>query len=288
MTTLAADLPSIADYSLAGLKIVVFVAFLVLTWIVLDRLTSFDDEKELFVKKNAAYATVRIGILLAQAIALLPLLAVNTGQVWTDVRPLLGWGAGASIVLIGLNRVFDLAIRRSRGLDSLLTESLADSVVKAGLYIATGLVINAALSGTAPDLLTSVLATLVFGLLGFVAVVLGYVLLGLVGPFARRRTEGSANLAAAILAAGVLVALGLMLRLAVAGDFAGWGSGLAGFAVTAVLGYVLLVLLIFVVDRLVVRSRTLGQIVAENEAVAAAVMAAMLICVGLAFSVVAL
>ena len=288
MTNLAADLPSIADYSLAGLRIVVFVAFLVLTWVVLDRLTSFDDENELFVKKNAAYATVRIGILLAQAIALLPLLSVSTGQVWTDIRPLLGWGAGASIVLLLLNRVFDLAIRRSRGMDDLVTESLADSVVKAGLYVATGLVINAALSGTAPDLLTSVVATLVFGVLGFVAVVLGYVLLGLVGPFKHRRTQGSANLAAAILAAGVLVALGFMLRLAVAGDFAGWGPGLAGFAVTAVLGYLLLVLLIVVVDRVVVRSRTLGQIVAGNEAVAAAVMAAMLVCVGLAFSVVAL
>ncbi|MEO8748848.1 MAG: DUF350 domain-containing protein, partial [Allobranchiibius sp.] len=235
---------------------------------------------------NSAYATVRIGILLAQGIALLPLLSIQTGAVWTDIRPLLGWGAGASIVLVALNWVFDLAIRRSGGLDGLLTESAPDSLVKAGLYIASGLVINAALSGTAPDLLTSVFSTLVFGILGFVAVVLGYVLLGFVGPFKGRRRIGEHNMAASILSAGVIIALGLMLRLAVSGDFAGWADGLLGFALTAVLGYVLLVLLIFVVDLFVVRSRTLGQIVAQNEVVAAAVMATMLIAVGLAFSAV--
>lgn len=280
------DLPSVGQYSLAALKVVIFVAFLVVMWVVLDLVTTFDDEKELFDKNNAGYALVRISILLAQAIALLPLLGTNSGQVWPDIRPLLGWGAGASVVLIGLNWVFDRAVHRTGGRDGLLTESAADSAVKAGLYIASGLVINAALSGTAPGLGTSVLATLVFGVLGMAAVVLGYLLLGVVGPFRRRRKWGEANLAASVLSAGVLVALGFMLRLAVAGDFQGWGAGLAGFAVTAALGYVLLLLLIYVVDLFVVRSRTLAQIVAGNEVVAAAVMAFILISVGLGFGAV--
>ena len=280
------DLPTVGQYSLAALKVVVFVAFLVAMWVALDVLTTFDDEKELFDRSNVAYALVRISILLAQAIALLPLLATDSGQVWTDIRPLLGWGAGASVVLVGLNWVFDRAVHRTGGRDGLLTESAADSAVKAGLYIASGLVINAALSGTAPDLGTSVLATLVFGVLGMTAVVGGYLLLGILGPFRRRRTWGEANLAASVLSAGVLVAVGFMLRLAVAGDFQGWGPGLAGFAVTAVLGYVLLILLIYVVDLFVVRSRTLAQIVAGNQVVAATVMAFMLICVGLGFGAV--
>ena len=280
------DLPSVGQYSLAALKVVVFVAFLVVMWVGLDLLTTFDDEKELFDRNNAAYALVRIAILLAQAIALLPLLGTNSGQVWPDIRPLLGWGAGASVVLIGLNWVFDRAVHRTGGRDGLLTESAGDSAVKAGLYIASGLVLNAALSGTAPGLGTSVLATLVFSVLGMAAVVAGYLLLGILGPFRRRRTWGEANLAASVLSAGVLIALGLMLRLAVAGDFQGWGAGLAGFAVTAALGYVLLLLLIFVVDLFVVRSRTLAQIVARNEVVAAAVMAFILISVGLGFGAV--
>ena len=282
------NLPGFGDYALAGLKILIVVAFLVLLWVVIDRITSFDDERELFQRRNMGYAVVRISIVAAQAIALLPLIGTVSGTFWSDIGPLLAWGAATTAVLLALNWVFDATIHRSGGMDALSTGSMSDAIAKGAFYVASGLIFNAALSGTAPTLGQAIAASVVFSVLGFVALVLGYALMGLIGPFRRRKQLGTDNLAASIISAGVVVGLGFILRLAIAGDFTGWGAGLAGFLVTFVLGYVALILMIFVIDIAVVRSKNLRQIVGDNEVPAACVMAGMLVALGLAIGSVAI
>jgi uncharacterized membrane protein YjfL (UPF0719 family) len=282
------NLPGFGDYALAALKIVIVVAFLVLLWVLIDKVTSFDDERELFQRRNMAYAVVRISIVAAQTIALLPLIGTVSGNFWSDIGPLLAWGAGVSVVLLALNWVFDAAIHRRGGMDALSTGTMADAITKGGFYLASGLIFNAALSGTAPSLGQAIAASIVFSALGFVALLAGYALLGLIGPFRRRQQLGADNLAASIISAGVVVGLGFLLRLAIAGDFTGWTAGLLGFMVTFILGYLLLVVLIFAIDVVVVRSKNLREIVGQNEVPAACVMAGMLIAVGLTIGSVAL
>lgn len=282
------DLPGFGDYAVAGLKIVVVVAFLIALWAVVDRITVYDDEKELFERRNLPYVVVRVSILLAQAIALLPLIGTVSATVWDDIGPLLAWGAGVTVVLLALNWVFDATIHHRGGMNSLATGTMADAITKGGFYLASGLIFNAALSGTASSIGQAIAATIVFSALGFLALLAGYAVLGLIGPFRRRKQLGDKNLAASVISAGLVIGLGFVLRLAIAGDFTGWAAGLVGFAVTFVLGYVLLVLLIFVVDLLVVRSHNLREIVTQNEVAAACVMAVMLIAVGLTIGSVAI
>jgi uncharacterized membrane protein YjfL (UPF0719 family) len=283
------NLPGFGDYAVAALKVLIVVLFLVVLWLIIDRITRFDDEKELFLRRNMAYAVLRISIVGCQVIALLPLVGVNSGgTVWEDVGPLLGWGAAVTVVVLLLNVVLDRVLHRGGGTDALTTISMADAVSRGGFYLATGLIVNAALSGTAPSLGEAIAASIVFAALGLVALLLGYVVLGLIGPFRSRGKVGGNDLAAAVISAGVVVGLGFILRLAIAGDFAGWAAGLIGFAVTFVLGYVVLVVLIFVLDALLVRSHNLRQIVTGNETVAASVMAAVLVSVALVIGSVAI
>lgn len=255
--------------------------FLVALWLILDRITSFDDERELFVNRNMAYAIVRISIVFSQTVALLPLVGANDGDRW-NVGPLLGWGAAVTVILLLLEVGSD-RIRGRRGAGKDVTGiSMSDAVARGGFYVATGLILNAALSGSAPSLGQAIAASVVFAVLGLVALLVGYVVLGFVGPFRSSRRSGGNDLAASIISAGVLIGLGFVLRLAIAGDFTGWwGPGLLGFAVTFVLGYVLLVVLIFLLDAVLVRSHNLRQIVTGNETVAAAVMAGILVAVSL-------
>jgi len=283
------DLPTFGDYAVAALKVLIVVLLLVILWLIIDKITSFDDEKELFGNRNMAYAVLRISIVACQVVALLPLVAVNTGgSVWDDVGPLLGWGVAVTVVVLLLNLLLDRVFHRGGGSGELAGISMADAVSRGGLYIATGLIFNAALSGSAPSLDQAIAASIVFAALGLVALLIGYLVLGLIGPFRGRRKQGTNDLAASILSAGVVVGLGFILRLAIAGDFSGWGSGVVGFAVTFVLGYVLLVVLIFVLDLVLVRSHNLRQIVDGNETVAASVMAAILVAVALAIGSVAI
>lgn len=272
------------DYGLAALKVVLFVALLAALWELINVLTRFDDEQELFDRRNVGYAVVRSAIVLAQAVAMLPLLGVTDGG-WTDVWALLGWGAAILVVMVAVNSVVDAVVRHPGGLSSMDRTSLSAAVRKAGVYLAAGLVFQGALSGTAPDLGQAVAATAVFGGLGLVALVVAFVVMGLVLPIGRpRRGAADPTLAGAIVSAGVLIGLGLVLRGAIAGDFVSWGSGLLGFAVTFVAGFVGLVLVVFLVDLLIIRRRRLRDIVARDEVIPAVVMAVMVVAVALGAS----
>lgn len=276
--------PTWGDYGFAALKVVLFVALLVALWELVNALTRFDDEKELFDRGNLPYALVRVSIVLGQAIATVPLLGVTDGG-WNDVGALLGWGAAIVVVMIGLNFVVDALVRHPGGLSALDRTSVSSAVVKGGMYLAAGLVLHAALSGSAPSLGQAIASTAVFALLGLVALVLAYRLLGLVLPLGRRR-GATPPLAGAIVSAGVLIGLGLVLRSAIAGDFAGWGSGLLGFAVTFVAGFIGLVVVVLLVDLVLIRSRRLRQIVADDEVLPAVVMSALVVAVALGASTV--
>lgn len=274
------DLPTFGNYASAAVNVVIVVLFLVALWLILDKITGFDDERELFVNRNMAYAVLRISLVAGQAIALLPLVGVNDDERW-NVWPLLGWGAAVTVIVLLLEVGSDRILRRRGGGNDVAGISMSDSVARGGFYIATGLIFNAVLSGSAPSLGQAIAASITFAVLGLVALLVGYAVLGFVGPFRSRRRLGGDDLAASIISAGVVIGLGFILRLAIAGDFTGWGHGLLGFAVTFLLGYVLLIVLIFLLDAVLVRSHNLRQIVTGNETVAACVMAAILVAVSL-------
>ena len=277
--------PTWGDYGFAAIKAVLFVVLLVALWELINVLTRFDDEKELFDRRNLPYTVVRVSIVLAQAVATLPLLGV-TGGGWGDVGALLGWGAAVLVVMLGLNAVVDALVRHPGGLSALDRTSTAAAVVKGGMYLAAGLVVHGALSGTAPSFGEALAATVVFAVLGLLALVVAFRLLALVLPLRRQAADGSVSLAGSIVTAGVLVGLGLVLRSAIAGDFAGWGSGLLGFAVTFVAGFVGLVVVVLLVDLVIIRSRRLRQIVDADEVLPAVVMCAMVVAVALGASTV--
>ena len=276
-----ASVPTWGEYGLAAVKVLLFVLLLVALWELINVLTHFDDEHELFEKRNAPYAIVRISIVLGQAIAMTPLLGVTSGG-WSDVGTLLGWGVGVLVALLLVNLVIDRVVKHPGGLSAVHQSSMAAAVVKGGVLLASGLVFHAALSGTAPSIGIAVASTAVFSVLGLAGLVLAYFVLGFLGPFARRgRQNDDSALAAAIVSAGVLIGLGLVMRTAIAGDFTTWADGLIGFAVTFVAGFVLLVVVVWLIDLLIIRSRHMNQIVANNEVLPAVVMSSMVVAVAL-------
>jgi uncharacterized membrane protein YjfL (UPF0719 family) len=280
-------LPAWEAWGLAGLKILLFVALLAALWELINALTRVDDEEELFTRRNVPYAVVRVSLVAAQAIAMMPLLGYTTGAFWTELGTLAAWGAGILVVLLGLgavgNRVLGVGPSPSA---SSGPAALPAAVVQGGFLIAAGLVFHAALSGTAPSIGTAIASSLVFSLLGIIALLVAHVVLTAVGPFGRRLRPRGANLASAVMTAGVLIGLGLILRASIAGDFMGWGSGLAGFAVTFLAGLIGLVVLVWLIDLLIIRSRHMRDIVGRDEVLPAVVMGSMVVAVSLGVSAV--
>jgi uncharacterized membrane protein YjfL (UPF0719 family) len=274
------QLPALSDYALAGLKLLIVAAFIVLAWGLINRITKFDDHHALFEERNTAYALQRGGMVLGQAIALTSLIEVKD-DAWTDLAWLLCGGIWITALLLGVRALLPVLVPFAPATDG---RTVSVGLVHGSFLTASGLVIGAGLTGFAPTLATAIAATVVFTLLGLGVLAAAYLGNGVVRPYrlAARVREG--NLSAGLISGGFLIALGLVLHNAIAGEFTGWISGLIGFAVTALIALAVFYLLCVAVDRWVIENATLVDVVDGDHVHAAAIVAVALVAIAIAVS----
>lgn len=302
------EYPGFGDIAVGGLKVLLFLAFLAAGWALLNKWTDFDDHYELFERDNVAFAIVRSGFVLGHAVAMLALLAYASDPWWVSVL----WQIGLSIwvlgLFMGLQPWVERLVKRARTIsreDRMREAVLAIAVVQAATHVTIGLIIGATLSGTAPSVATGLLATLVFTVLGLGFLVATYWLLGELirvrvpvnaeGQRMLEREDGyrdyrkwslndlvrDGNLSAAFISAGFMLGLGFILRNAIAGDFKGWVPAIVAFLVAAVLAVIALYVALWLLDKFVVTSATLRQIICSDRQVPAAVMGMLLVAAAL-------
>lgn len=293
------DAPSFGDYLVGGLKVLIFLTFLAVAWGLWNKLTSFDDHEEMFEKGNYPFAIVRSGMVLGQAIAMLPLLAYKSSPWWASVLWQLGFSLWVLVLFAVLRPILERLVKRGRSrVDNIREAVLAIALVQAAFYIANGLIIGAALSGSAPSVATGLWATFIFTFLGLGSLLVTYWVLGglpvfrwklqystVENPQYGRTTLNNAvregNGAAAFLSAGMVLGLGLALRNAIAGDFAGWAVGVLGFIMVYLAAVVALCISVLVLDKLVVTNATIQDVVCEDRMVPAAVIGVLIVAAAL-------
>jgi len=250
-------------------------------WFVQNRLTRFDDHEVLFREGNVAYLLQRAALLLGFAVAALP-----TATRTPDDLP---WSRliGEAYELVWVVVAF-LAVRYVVGFvlvqrladdEELLSGNVALGVVEAGFYLGFGFILNGSLTGASPTPAQGLASTVVFGVLGLALVVGVFWLHEAVTPWSIREQVRAGGLTAAFEAAGVLLAVGIVVREGVAGDFTGWALGLEAFAVTAVVAVVTLYLFRWLANRLLLRGTTIGDIQRDHQVVASAFGAVVMVVV---------
>lgn len=279
------DVPGLGDYALAGGKLLIFAAFIVLTWTIVNRITSFDDHHAIFGEHNVAYALQRGGLVLGQAIGLTALISSKSDDAWEDLAWLVGGGVWVTGLLLGIRLLLHTMIPFN---GDARHRTVSVGLVRGAFYVASGLVIGAGLSGTAPTLAKALVSTLVFTLLGLAVLVGTYLLNGRIPPFDLNTRVRNGNTAAALIAGGFLVALGFVLRNAIAGDFTGWASGLIGFAITGIVALFAFYVLCFAVDRWIITNTTLAKAIEGDHALAAGILSIALIALALGVSLIAI
>ena len=148
----------------------------------------------------------------------------------------------------------------------------AVGMVEAGMYLATGFILNGSISGTGGTFFQSIASAILFFILGqMVLLVFGF-LYELITPFNVRTEIKNNNLAAGVGLGGILVAMGIILMASISGPFTGWGRDLASFMIYAGYGIVMLLIFRFVVDRLLLPTTNIATEVKEDRNVAALVV----------------
>ena len=121
-----------------------------------------------------------------------------------------------------------------------------------GIFVATGLMIAGAISGSGGgNELSEAITSLVFFILGMVVLVLFALFYEWTTSFDLHEEVEKDNVAVGIAFGGNLIAIGLVMLKALAGDFLGWTQGITEFVIFAIVGFLLLYVLRLLVDLLV-------------------------------------
>ena len=134
-----------------------------------------------------------------------------------------------------------------------------------------------------------VLYTLVFFALGQAALLIMVYVYEWITPYRVVEEVRNGNTAAGLMLGGTLVALGLILSAALKGPFEAWTIDIGGFALSASMGIVLLLLLQWPIDRLFLPGTTLRvEIESDRNSAAIGVTIAVKVALALVISAVIL
>jgi uncharacterized membrane protein YjfL (UPF0719 family) len=152
----------------------------------------------------------------------------------------------------------------------------------AGSYLATGLIVNAAVSGEAAGVWwKGLLACLVFFALGQAVLVLAGLWYQLITKYDVHKVIGEDNnVAAGIGFGGFLFAVGYVLRAAVRGESVSWGIDLVSFALYVVIALVLLTIGRLITDKVFLpKAKISDEIGGQGNIAAASVAAAIYVAI---------
>jgi uncharacterized membrane protein YjfL (UPF0719 family) len=235
-----------------------------------DLLTPYSLTAELVKRDNVALGISVGGYFLATAIIFV---GATTGPSKGFLMDLVAVGGYSVLGIVFLNTarvtLDKLILTRFATLKEIVEDrNCGVGAVRAGVYIATGLIAAGAVSGQGGGVLTAI----VFFVLGQLCLVVFARLYDLITPYNLQHELESDNVAAGVAFGGTLVAIGIITADAVAGDFVAWGPSLLWFAQVVVIGMVVLPIVRFLMDRLVITGEALNQEIVEDRNIAAGLL----------------
>jgi uncharacterized membrane protein YjfL (UPF0719 family) len=202
---------------------------------------------ELFVRDNAAVAISLVGFYLGIVMALAGVLD-KQGDTWQErIWNLLGYGAGIVVLmLIGAWFGDRLIMRRCDCAREVQAEqNVGAAAVEAGIHIANGLILSAAMGGETGTWIVGVVCWLIgWGALALVSLTYPYVAAYNVFSEIRKRN----NPAAGVAFAGLLIATGNLVRIAFSPEFESWQQSLLQYILVLALCLIGLALIRWLAD----------------------------------------
>ena len=271
--------------------VVIGVIVLAIARLAQDFITPYKIQEHLNQRDNIALAVSISGYYLGVIVVFLgglyqPFLVVAddslgfTAEYWQDVGLVFVYSI-VGILVLNVSRIIvdKLVLHDFSTEDEIINDHNAGTgAVEFAVYVAVGLVIAGAISGESGGPETA----LVFLVLGLVALIIYTLIYEWTTPFNIHEQIESDNVAVGVALAGNLIAIGIVVFKAVFGEFVGWTESLAAFLTYAVVGFVLLYAVRFVVDKVLFpHSKLSDELAVDRNLGAAFIQGAALISVSL-------
>lgn len=237
-------------------------------WI-LDLATPYRVSDQLSRKSNAALGLSISGYLLGVIVVFVAVLYTPftsgdgdwrfTAEFGFDVIEVFLYSVGAIAVLNLTRYLIDHLVLYKFDVEKEIIENqnLAAGAVEFGVYLAVSLVVAASLAGygdpqlgaAVPSTLDEIIRSAVFFVLGLGVLVLYALFYQVTTVYDIHDEIEKDNAAVGVTMAANLIAVALVAFKAVAGEFLGWSESLIGFVVFAVIGFLLLVIVRWIIDK---------------------------------------
>jgi uncharacterized membrane protein YjfL (UPF0719 family) len=248
---------------------------LVFLWIgklINDLLTPYRIDEEVTGKGNSALGIALAGYYIGIALAISGSFIGESKGFWQDMRDVALYSL-AAIILLNVARYINdyLILYRFRNTEEIIDgQNAGTGAVVAGGYIATGLIVRAAIGGEGGGWLS----VLVFFLLGQAVLVLAGLWYQLITPYDVHEVIGGRNNAAAGGAfGGFLFAVGYLVHQGMLGDSIGWSADLAIFLLYVVCSLALLAIIRLITDLVFLPRAKMSDEVAGKANLAASFIA---------------
>jgi len=259
--------------------------------LVYDKTTSYHFDDELTNKDNPAFGAHLALYMVGLAIALTGVLFGAS----TDVENLgrefgsMAIYAALAIILVRLSVwVNDRCILNKFSIEKEMIQdrNVGTAFVVGGSCVATGLIINGAMTGFSEGILQGIRDVVIYFAVGQVILIAGsHVFQAITSYDVHQVIEHDNNVAAGISFGGFLVALGIITRASLVGASSDILAEIVTTLIIAAIGIVILVAARVIADRVILPKSPLSKEVAvDKNAGAAAVAASVFICLALVFS----
>lgn len=220
-------------------------------------------QEELLQKDNFAVAIAVVGYYLGLVFAIGGTL-VGPSAFWLDdLLDILFYGI-ISIILLNLSAFINdkIILYKFDNVKEIIEDrNVGTGIVQAANHIAVGLIVYGAISGEGGDLITAG----IFWILGQIVLIIAGFIYNLITPFDVHDEIEKDNVAVGVAFAGMLIALGNVIRIGLAGDFISWQVNLVQFGGFVLFGLVLLPLLRLVTDKVLLPGERLTKELVHQE-----------------------
>lgn len=226
-----------------------------------------DVKAELVDKDNFAFSIAHTGYLAGLLIAIGGSIVGPSNGLIPDLIDMAIYG-GVAIVLLNLSiLICDKVILHKFSLYKEIIEDRNEGagVIEASVSIASGLIIYGAITGEGYGLLDGVISSIVFWIVGQVALILTAIIYNRFLSFNVLAEIERDNVAVGVAFSGVLIAVANLICFAISGEFESWIASFSSIGIDLLIALILLPIFRLLADRVLLPGRTITDELVNQE-----------------------
>jgi uncharacterized membrane protein YjfL (UPF0719 family) len=236
--------------------------------LIANKRVHFNVTEHIEVKNNFALALRRAGLYIGISIGLLAVIGESYDVIVFDTLLIIGF---FFLSLILIDKILLSNINNDEEIEK---GNISVGITEFGLFIATGIITYASFNGEGPWY-----SSIVYFILGQI------ILFGIFYLVSHKDEIAKNNKASSIYAASILIAYSLILKAAIMGPFISWYTDLTAFAISAVSGVIMLLLLANkVIDKLFLPTSSIKKEIEEENYAALTLIGSLKIAIAIIVS----